>query len=182
MQTVWLCLPQLGWFEKTYSKGWWELRHLAKVKVRTENAFSWRKDDEQCSMCLSIALRISRITKSKVADLAQFWLKFENFSSLRSKSVIWKIRIPWLGFLNPSLTVEKPVQCSSVQCTVHCTFKTTSLLQKTTRRWEICFSHFRFFSVSRIQGNSIPPLNPIHFPQPPLWQSDTHRLLSAVAV
>ena len=132
------------------------------MKVRTENAFSWRKDDEQCSMCLSIALRISRIIKCKLADLAQFWLKFENFSSLRSnrvqnfrekyfhmlfvkmaiisaknlfwasakleiwhtrrlghaqknpqnyfwspihsENVIWKIRIPWLGFLNPSLT------------------------------------------------------------------------------
>ena len=58
------------------------MRHLAKVKVGTENVFSWRKDDEQCSMCLSIALRISRITKSKLADLAQFWLKLENFSSV----------------------------------------------------------------------------------------------------
>ena len=67
------------------------MRHLAKVKVRTENVFSWRKDDEQCSMCLSIALRISRITKSKLADLAQFlYLKISVLSGQKVSKILGK--------------------------------------------------------------------------------------------
>ena len=47
----------------------------------------WGWVPSHCTMCLYIALRISKSTKCNLADPAQFWLKFENFSSLRSKSV-----------------------------------------------------------------------------------------------
>ena len=65
------------------------MRHLAKVKVGTENVFSWRKDDEQYSMCLSIALRISRITKSELGILLNSDLNLK--SSVLSGQKVSKI-------------------------------------------------------------------------------------------
>ena len=48
------------------------LRHILKFFFHTTNLLS-----PHCTMCLCIALRISKITKSQLADLAQFWLKLK---------------------------------------------------------------------------------------------------------